>query len=141
MRLVVVFDTNILISALLSNGSKPDLCINLARNGEIESVTCAEILSEFQQKLIQKFHYPVSDAQDVIDEIVSFSRVVVIPNKLKVVEADPKDDMIVECGVVGKASHIVTGDKKHLLPMRRYQNIDIVTATDFLTIFFDSQKI
>ena len=135
MRLVVVFDTNILISALLSNGSKPDLCINLARNGEIESVTCTEILSEFQQKLIQKFHYPVADAQGVIDEIVGFSRIVVIANTLQVVEADPKDDMIVECGVVGKASHIITGDRKHLLPMRRYQNIDIVTATDFLTIF------
>ncbi len=135
MRLVVVFDTNILISALLSVGSKPDLCINLARNGEIESVTCTEILGEFQQKLIQKFHYPVAEAQDVIDEIVGFSRIVVIANTLQVVEADPKDDMIIECGVVGKASHIITGDKKHLLPMRRYQNVDIVTATDFLTVF------
>lgn len=139
MRLVVVFDTNILISALLSNGSKPDLCINLARNGEIESVTCTEILSEFQQKLIQKFHYPVADAQGVIDEIVGFSRIVVIANTLQVVEADPKDDMIVECGVVGKASHVITGNGKHLLPMRRYQNIDIVTATDFLTIFSENQ--
>ena len=63
----------------------------------------------------------------------------VIANTLQVVEADPKDDMIVECGVVGKASHIITGDKKHLLPMRRYQNIDIVTATDFLTIFSENQ--
>lgn len=139
MRLVVVFDTNILISALLSVGSKPDLCINLARNGEIESVTCTEILGEFHQKLIQKFHYPVVDAQGVIDEIVGFSRIVVIPNTLQVVEADPKDDMIVECGVVGKASLIITGDKKHLLPMRRYQNIDIVTATDFLTMFSVNQ--
>jgi putative PIN family toxin of toxin-antitoxin system len=135
----VVFDTNILISALLSVGSKPDLCINLARNGEIESVTCTEILGEFHQKLIQKFHYPVVEAQGVIDEIVGFSRIVVIPNTLQVVEADPKDDMIVECGVVGKASHIITGDKKHLLPMRRYQNIDIVTATDFLTMFSVNQ--
>ena len=139
MRLVVVFDTNILISALLSVGSKPDLCINLARNGEIESVTCTEILGEFQQKLIQKFHYPVADAQGVIDEIVGFSRIVVISNSLQVVESDPKDDMIVDCGVIGKASHIVTGDKKHLLPMRRYQNIDIVTATDFLTMFSVNQ--
>ena len=139
MRLVVVFDTNILISALLSVGSKPDLCINLARTGEIESVTCTEILGEFHQKLIQKFHYPVVEAQGVIDEIVGFSRIVVIPNTLQVVEADPKDDMIVECGVVGKASHIITGDKKHLLPMRRYQNIDIVTATDFLTMFSVNQ--
>ena len=139
MRLVVVFDTNILISALLSVGSKPDLCINLARNGEIESVTCTEILGEFQKKLIQKFHYPVADAQGVIDEIVGFSRIVVISNTLQVVEADPKDDMIVECGVIGNASHIVMGDKKHLLPMRRYQNIDIVTATDFLTMFSVNQ--
>ena len=75
----------------------------------------------------------------MIDEIASFSRIVIIANTLQVVEADPKDDMIVECGVIGKASHIITGDKKHLLPMRRYQNIDIVTATDFLTMFSVNQ--
>ncbi len=135
MRLVVVFDTNIFISALLSVGSKPDLCINLARESKVESVTCLEILNEFPQKLVQKFHYPALDAQKVIDEIVSFSRVVVIPNTLQVVEADPKDNMIVECGVIGNATHIVTGDKRHLLPIKRYQNIDIVSAADFLTIF------
>jgi len=138
VRLVVVFDTNIFISALLSIGSKPDLCIDLARKSRIDSVTCLEILSEFQQKLIQKFHYPTSDAQKVIDEIANFSQMVVITNTLQVVEADPKDNMIVECGVIGKATHIVTGDKRHLLPIKQYRDIDIVTAANFLTVFSES---
>ncbi|WP_369010363.1 PIN domain-containing protein [Nostoc sp. CHAB 5836] len=32
---------------------------------------------------------------------------------------DPDDDMVVECAVVGSASHIVTGNK-HLLALAKY---------------------
>jgi len=32
------------------------------------------------------------------------------------------------------ATHIVTGDKKHLLPLVSYQRIAILNATDFLTL-------
>lgn len=41
--------------------------------------------------------------------------------------------MIVECAVVGGATHIVTGDQKHLLPLGNYQGILIVKPADFLT--------
>jgi len=52
---IVVFDTNILISALLFPGGSPLLCVSMARNGRIQSVTCQEILDEFSEKLIVKF--------------------------------------------------------------------------------------
>ncbi|MFM7876239.1 MAG: putative toxin-antitoxin system toxin component, PIN family, partial [Microcystis panniformis] len=44
---------------------------------------------------------------------------------------DPDDDMIIECAIAGKATHIITGDK-HLLSLVEYQNIQIVKAKDFL---------
>jgi predicted nucleic acid-binding protein len=69
----------------------------------------------------------------VIDEIKSFSRLVIIPNELAGVVSDPDDHKILECAVVGGASHIVTGDRRHLLPLGTYQNIPIMTATDFLS--------
>ena len=51
MRRVAVFDTNILLSALLSLRGNPFRCLALAKTGAVQSVTCQEILDEFQEKL------------------------------------------------------------------------------------------
>jgi predicted nucleic acid-binding protein len=64
-------------------------------------------------------------------EVLLFSRLVTITNTLKVVTADPDDDKILECAVVGGASHVVTGDR-HLLSLGSYQGIPIISATSFL---------
>ena len=53
----------------------------------------------------------------------------------KGITTDPDSDKIIECAVVGSATHIVTGDRKHLLPLENYRGILIVTAAEFLTQF------
>jgi putative PIN family toxin of toxin-antitoxin system len=115
----VVFDTNILIAALLSTNGNPFRCLALARIGQVESVTCQEILDEFAEKLIVKFKFSQDMAAAAVKEVRNFSRLVEISTELKVVETDPDDDMVIECGVLGKATHIVTGDK-HLLSLGTY---------------------
>lgn len=109
MQYTAVFDTNILISALLSTNGNPFRCLALAKIGQIESVTCQEILNEFSEKLVIKFKFSQEMAQATVEEVRSFSQLVEISTKLKVVSADPDDDMVVECAVVGGATHIVTG--------------------------------
>jgi predicted nucleic acid-binding protein len=44
------------------------------------------------------------------------------------------DHKVLECAVVGGATHIVTGDRRHLLPLGSYQGIAIVSAADFLAL-------
>jgi putative PIN family toxin of toxin-antitoxin system len=134
VRYTAVFDTNILISALLSTRSNPFRCLALAKIGKIDSVTCQEILDEFAEKLLIKFKFSQEMTQAAVEEVASFSRLVKISTTLKVVEADPDDDMVIECAVVGNATHIVTGDK-HLLSIARYDFIEIVNATTFISIF------
>ena len=68
----------------------------------------------------------------------SFRGSVPIANTLDVVNADPDDNKVVECAVVGDATHIVTGDRRHLLPLGSYQGISIVSATDFLALVPES---
>jgi putative PIN family toxin of toxin-antitoxin system len=129
----VVFDTNILIAALLSTNGNPFRCLALAKIGQVESVTCQEILSEFAEKLILKFKFSQDMATAAVKEVRDFSRLVEISTELKAVEADPDDDMVIECGVLGNATHIVTGDK-HLLSLGTYQTIKIVRATEFVLL-------
>ncbi len=127
----VVFDTNILISALLSVGSPPFLCLDLAKRDLIQSITCRDILDEFHEKLRTKFCYSSDRATTACQDFRQYSEIINITNQLQVVEQDSDDDMIIECAVLGKADYIVTGDR-HLLSMQSYQNIIILKAREFL---------
>ena len=42
------------------------------------------------------------------------------------------DAKVLACAFAGKADVIVTGDKKHLLPLKRYRGIPIVSPAEFL---------
>jgi putative PIN family toxin of toxin-antitoxin system len=134
VKYIVVFDTNILISALFSQTGSPFRALALAKIGQIESVTCQEIIDEFAEKLLLKFKFSEDKAQSAVDEILSFSRMVEISGTIKAVPNDPDDDMVIECAVVCNASHIVTGDK-HLLSLVKYQDIAIAKAADFVNLF------
>ena len=134
MKYIVVFDTNILISALFSQTGSPFRALALAKIGQIESVTCQEIMDEFAEKLLLKFKFSEDKTQFAVDEILNFSRMIEISGTLKAVPNDADDDMVIECAVMGNASHIVTGDK-HLLSLVKYQDIAIAKATDFVNLF------
>ena len=127
----VVYDTNILISALLSLTGAPFRCLALARSGVVQSVTCNGILDEFSEKLRTKFAFEEARIEQALDEICAFTEIVEIPGLLQVVANDPDDDMVVECALVGKASIVVSGDK-HLRALGRYETIYILSANEFL---------
>lgn len=131
---VVVYDTNILFSATGWRGT-PYRCLELARQGRIEGITCIEILDELAEKLSIKLNFSLTQRRERIEHLRSFLRLVTITNTLKVIEADPDDDKIIECAVVGSATHIVTGDHQHLSPLENYQDIQIVTAAKFYAQF------
>jgi predicted nucleic acid-binding protein len=47
---------------------------------------------------------------------------------------DPKDDPIVATAVAGGADYLVTGDRRHLLVLREYEGIQMISPRDFLKI-------
>ena len=134
MRPVVVYDTNILISGMVWGGVPYD-CIKLAMTDRAEGITCTEIIDEFDVKLTTKLEYSQFRTSRIVTRLLGFLRMVKITNQLESITTDPDDNKIIECALVGDATHIVTGDKRHLLPLQKYQGIYIVTATDFLGQF------
>jgi putative PIN family toxin of toxin-antitoxin system len=130
---VVTFDTNILLSGVGWRG-RPHQYLELARTGDVESVTCRELLEELSEKLVTKLRFSPVQVTDTIADLLMFMRLVTITNSLEVVAADPDDNKVVECAVVGRSTHIVTSDRRHLLPLGNYQGIDIVTAAAFLAL-------
>ena len=134
----VVFDTNILFSAVGWRGN-PYECVQAARQGKCLSLTCEPILAELAEKLQLKRGMDTHNAAETTDEIRAFSRVVEIPGALKVVAADPDDDAVVECAVIGQAQFVVSGDR-HLLTMGNYQGIQIIKSAQFLTLLQSTPK-
>lgn len=51
------------------------------------------------------------------------------------IEDDPTDNRILECALAADAKFVVTGDKKHLLPLGSFQGVSIVGLADFLASF------
>lgn len=126
----VVFDTNILFSAVGWLGN-PHQCVQAARQGKCLSLTCEPILAEFAEKLQLKRGLDAGKTAEITDEIHAFSKVIAIPGTLKIITADPDDDAVLECAVIGQAQYLVSGDR-HLLGVGNYQGIQIVKAAEFL---------
>lgn len=133
MRIIVVFDTNVVLSAL-GWGGKPGKCLELAREGQVLALTCEPILNEVAHNLSQKLGFTTDETVWSIQDLKSFMKVVPIKGQLQAVPGDPKDNPIIECAVLGGATHIVSGDRRHLLSMRAYGSIPIVTPADFLQL-------
>jgi uncharacterized protein len=133
VSLVVVFDTNILFSAVGWQGN-PYRCLELARSGDIDGISCRELMDELAEKLQTKLNFSDEMVTETIADFLGFLRLVEIPGELKFITADPDDDVVLECALVSEAHYIISGDRRHLLPVGTFQGTLIVTANDFLSI-------
>src|SRR3989338_7633822 len=59
------------------------------------------------------------------------AKVVEIKNRLDVIKEDPSDNMILETAIENDVEFIISGDD-HLLKLKQYENVKIVSASEFL---------
>jgi putative PIN family toxin of toxin-antitoxin system len=128
----VVFDTNILFSAVGWLGA-PHRCVQIARRGDCESISCREILDDLREKLVKKQKMALQKAEQTVGEIETFSQLVQVRGDIKFVDADPDDDVILDCAISGSAEIIVSGDH-HLLDLKEFRGVAIIDANSFLKL-------
>jgi len=128
---ILVCDTNIFISALRFGGN-PDKIIQLAREDEIKLAVSPFILNEFERILGKKFHYKKKETKVFRERIENISFLVNPTTKISVIKEKDDDNRILECALEAKATYIITGDRKHILPLKNFQGVKIVTAAQFL---------
>jgi uncharacterized protein len=133
MKFRVVFDTNVLFSAV-GWGGTPDECVELVGTGRIRGITCVEILEELADKLSSKLRLEDEEIDAILGSLLTTFELVTISGSLMGLQADPKDDKILECAVTGQATHIVTGDRQHLLPLRIFRGVKIITPAELIRI-------
>ena len=132
--MIAVFDTNVLIAAIITEGICSKL-LHRARAGEFSLISCPFIMKELRRILSKKFRLSNEDI-DVAKEPINEAIHQVIEQNLKVTDVcrDATDDNIIACAVAAKADYLVTGDSD-LLVIRSYQGIKIVTPRDFEALF------
>lgn len=125
----VVLDTNIFISAL-NFGGKPGILLEMALTQVFTLVVSEEILDELQRVLRVRFDSDRGAVAAALGDIRK-AAMLVTPRLTFSDCQDPDDNRILEAAVEADADLIVSGDK-HLLRMKRFRGIDILTASEFL---------
>jgi putative PIN family toxin of toxin-antitoxin system len=130
-----VADTNIVISGLLWHGP-PREVLDAVRRGDLTLSTTGVLLAELQDVLARpKFAERLKCAAVTAEELVlgyAALAPVVQPSLIEpVIADDPDDDAVLACAVAAQAEVIVSGDP-HLLLLKEYRGIRIVTAAQLL---------
>ncbi len=127
-----VFDTNVVVSAVLFGVGKPARALFVALDkGEV--LVSADVVHELNKVLSrEKFERYASeeDRARFLQSLLHEARLVEIKETIRECR-DPKDDMYLELAVSGEATCIVSGDDD-LLVMHPFRGIPILRPSEFL---------
>jgi putative PIN family toxin of toxin-antitoxin system len=125
----VVFDTNILVSALLFGGP-PEALLVAASSGAFPVYSSAILQTELLEVLAESFSWEQPQLRE-LERRLGALWTLVQPTTEVTDCPDPDDNRVLECALTCEASHIITGDSV-LLALDPFREIRIVRAARFL---------
>jgi putative PIN family toxin of toxin-antitoxin system len=137
-----VLDTNIVASGLLWNGT-PARLLDAAQTDKVALFTSLILLAELTRILRrEKFSKAIVASGLTLGALVLgyaelATPVTPVPIAPMILD-DPDDDHVLACALAAQANLIVSGDH-HLLDLKTYQGIRIVTASEALQLLTAKQ--
>jgi len=126
-----ILDTNVLISAYVFPGGRPEAVYRLALEGQLEIGTSRTLLAELGRVLGQKFGWMPDRVEAAVAQVARIAAVVEPSETVQVVTADPADDRVLEAARAFGADVIVSGDR-HLLDLGSWSEIVIISPAEFI---------
>jgi putative PIN family toxin of toxin-antitoxin system len=108
----IVFDTSVVLSALVFQGGKlawlrghwlGGACLPI-----VSRDTVAELMSILQRR---KFQLTAEERHELLADYLPFCEIVEVTRKCSIVCRDPKDQPFLDLAHTGKADSLVTGDR------------------------------
>ena len=128
----IILDTNIFVSMAL--GGQVGKINDGWRAGKFILVVSEDIVSEYLDVLQRpKLHLKSRTIAAIISRVYRRAEFVEPNEKIFVILADTSDNKFLEAAIVGETDYIVSGDK-HLLDLKTFESIPIITAREFLEI-------
>ncbi|MEI6258093.1 MAG: putative toxin-antitoxin system toxin component, PIN family [Planctomycetota bacterium] len=139
LPVVAVLDTNVVIAALLWNGPPRLLLARATECDDFILATSPVLIEELVGTLsLTSFQKRIAEAGKSTEAFVSAYRdatTLVSPVAVpRVVGDDIDDDHVIAAAVAARARYIVTGDRRHLLPIGMHGNIAIISPRQCLDL-------
>jgi len=129
----VVCDTNVLVSAFIAAGP-PSRILEEVIAGRLELVLARPVMVELERILTEKLGFNM-DRWVKVEELLVDLASEVVPEPGATAEAttgDPDDDVILACAVTAGVDVVVSGDRRHLLPVGEHCGVRVITPQALL---------
>lgn len=126
----VVFDTNILVSALVFPGGRAEAALLRIIDEHDQLLLSKPILDELLGVLARKFSRDAEELARIALLLSDLALTVRPRQKLRVVKDDP-DNRVLECALAGHADAIVTGDSA-LLELGEFRGVRVISLREYL---------
>jgi uncharacterized protein len=134
--MLVVLDTNVIVSALMKETGNPSKILDLVINNQIRVAYDNRILGEYEEVLSrQELHIAQSKANAVINYIELSGKFVEAEYFLADGFPNQNDMPFIEIFITSKAQAFVTGNFKHFLPLVE-KGLLVLTPSQFIDKFF-----
>ena len=127
----VVLDSNIIVSGLLYQGNESRV-LQLGSEKYFEMFLSELILSEVARALRNKFRANQEDIAEAGSLLRDSATIIDPPPIVSDLTGNPPDDHVLDLVLASEADFLVTGDRRHLLPLGRYGTARIVASRQFL---------
>ena len=132
----MVFDTNVLVSAFVTEGVCSKL-LGRARQRQFQLISCPFILKELEAVLLKKLSATRVETRQVLRILAEAISALVQPAQpVSGICRDPGDDQILSCTLAANADYLVTGDSD-LLELLEFRGTRIVAPRDFELLLED----
>jgi uncharacterized protein len=131
-----VIDTNILLSALINPHGLPAKLVDAWRSQRYTLITSGEQLIELgqvaQRNALRKYVVParvgafINDLRELAEVLVRLPKI----DRL----TDPADNYLLAMAEGGRADYLASGDKRHVLTLKRFGATHIVTARELVVV-------
>ena len=131
--MIVVLDTNVIISGILKPYSKAAAILHLVADGTIRLAYDLRLLSEYRDVLSRsKFNFAKENVEAFLDQVEQ-EGLLASAKPLKIHLPDPDDEPFLEIALAAKAMAIVTGNKRHF-PKGKSEGVKILSPAEFLKV-------
>ena len=128
----VVLDTNVIVSGLNFPGNERNV-LELALRGRFELCLSPFILDEVAGVLERKFDWTEERSSQALSALRNAASIIDPQRRPDVVPGSHPDNRILECAAAARAQYLVTGDRKHLMPLGEHHGANILNAPRFLS--------
>lgn len=129
--MLIILDTNVVVSALLNETGVPAQVLDLCIAGDVDLAVDARIVREYSEVLRRpELSLDQHEVDAFLGLVVEAVQVVAAPLPLSL--PDPDDLPLLEVAVAAAVDAIVTGNVKHFKPREGRIDIPVLTPRQFL---------